>query len=85
MRRLRFHAKGRSGIRLAIHVGVLLAVGAGGEAMAKSRRHGHAHRPHRDSVHTAAVPAPVQPALHLGPMRYYGGPKSPLWRAPLEY
>ncbi|WP_461346850.1 hypothetical protein [Bradyrhizobium sp. USDA 4451] len=53
--------------------------------MAKSRRHCHPHRPHRHPMHTAAVPAPVQPALHLGPMRYYGGPKSPMWRAPLEF
>lgn len=24
------------------------------------------------------------PAPPLGPMRYYGGPKSPMWRAPVE-
>jgi hypothetical protein len=27
----------------------------------------------------------VSPApTHLGPMRYYGGPKSPMWRGPAE-
>ena len=25
-----------------------------------------------------------QQPLRLGPMRYYGGPKSPMWRAPAE-
>jgi hypothetical protein len=25
-----------------------------------------------------------QQPIRLGPMRYYGGPKSPMWRAPAE-
>jgi hypothetical protein len=29
-----------------------------------------------------ATPASGQPQNRLGPMRYYGGPKSPMWRAP---
>jgi hypothetical protein len=26
-----------------------------------------------------------QPPIRLAPMRYYGGPKSPMWRGPVEY
>lgn len=28
-------------------------------------------------------PAVAQQAVQLGTMRYYGGPKSPMWRAPV--
>ena len=37
------------------------------------------------SQHLAAAPS-VSPEHQpgLGPMRYYGGPKSPIWRAPAE-
>jgi hypothetical protein len=30
----------------------------------------------------AAAPASSSEQVRLGPMRYYGGPKSPMWRAP---
>ena len=40
----------------------------------------HAHR----VVPVAAVQLVAQAPIHLGPMRYYGGPKSPMWRAPVE-
>jgi len=70
---------------LAVHLGVLLVVGSCGDASAKSaRRHWHARRPHSQTMLAAWFPAPAQQRFRLGPMRYYGGPKSPMWRAPAE-
>lgn len=32
----------------------------------------------------APMQALAQAPIHPGPMHYYGGPKSPMWRAPAE-
>jgi hypothetical protein len=56
---------------------ITLTAGICGDAFAKHhKRHFHAARSFSDS-HAQLVPsAPAQ----LAPMRYYGGPKSPMWR-----
>jgi hypothetical protein len=47
-------------------------------AAAKHRKHVVRHHRTHASVQMAQAAAP-QPAT-LGPVRYYGGPKSPMWR-----
>jgi hypothetical protein len=52
-----------------------------GEAAARHRkRHLHAHR----SIAESHAQLLLQQPMRLGPMRYYGGPKSPMWRGPIE-
>jgi hypothetical protein len=63
----------RTGIAL-LAVAIVVAATAG-DALAKHRRHLARH--HCACHHAQAVAAP-QPGL--GQMRYYGGPKSPMWR-----
>jgi hypothetical protein len=59
----------------------ILTAGIGGDAVAKvHKRHLHPHGPLYES---RAQLVPQQPA-RLGAMRYYGGPKSPMWRGPAE-
>ena len=85
---------GTARIGLAILVGAILTAGICGEAVAKSykvrvahRVHHKVHFAHRAHWHESRAEAvlfvPQQPA-RLGPMRYYGGPKSPMWRGPAE-
>jgi hypothetical protein len=52
----------------------ILTVGICGEAVAKAHKH-----PHRAVLESHAQVVSEQPA-ELRPMRYYGGPKSPMWR-----
>ena len=75
---LRFRSRRRAAIRLLVHLSVLVVVSAGGDAMAKpGKRHLHSRHAAATVHRTAAL------TTHdLGPMRYYGGPKSPMWRAP---
>ena len=49
-----------------------------GKAAAKHRTHLAHHHCMCRLAQGAEVAAPA--ASHLGPMRYYGGPKSPMWR-----
>ena len=65
----------RIGITL-LAAAVMVTV-TGGDALAKHRRHIVRHHCacHRVMVTRAAVAPPA-----LGQMRYYGGPKSPMWR-----
>jgi hypothetical protein len=64
----------------------ILVIGSCGEALAKS---GKRHLRTRHVV-TSGRQSPTRTQLvskqpmRLGPMRYYGGPKSPMWRAPVE-
>jgi predicted ATP-grasp superfamily ATP-dependent carboligase len=62
-------------------VATMLIAGISGDAMAKAhKKHLHARSILSES-HAQLVPQqPVQP----GAMRYYGGPKSPMWRGPVE-
>lgn|GEM_PF-3316789 len=69
----------------AILFGALLTSAVSGEALAGHHsRHLHArlHAHHGFASSHAELVSP-QPS-HLGPMRYYGGPKSPMWRGPAE-
>ncbi|SDS26571.1 hypothetical protein SAMN05444158_1524 [Bradyrhizobium canariense] len=60
-----------------------LTAGFSGNAVAKhGRRSRHVHSV---SSHSRPCAQPVwQQPVRLGPMRYYGGPKSPMWRGPVE-
>jgi hypothetical protein len=58
---------------LAIPVAVILTAVLPGELAARHMRH-HTHQ----QVQTARAEL-VQPS-NIGAMRYYGGPKSPMWR-----
>jgi hypothetical protein len=66
----------------------VLVAGTGGEALAKSgKRHLHARHvvAMRSGKDTAArLQLVSQQPVRLGPMRYFGGPKSPMWRGPAE-
>jgi hypothetical protein len=70
-------------IDVFVPVAAVLTVGVCGDAAAKThhKRHLHAHRPGAES---RAQLMPQQP-VRLGAMRYYGGPKSSMWRGPAEY
>jgi hypothetical protein len=65
--------------------GALLATAVTSEASARHRTaHLHAHRhAHHAVARRYAEPVSPQP-VRLGAMRYYGGPKSPMWRGPAE-
>jgi hypothetical protein len=58
-------------------LGSVLTAGPATNAAARDHR-GHAHvRPQIADVHAELIPQePVRPPV----MRYYGGPKSPMWR-----
>jgi hypothetical protein len=73
----------RARISVFVLVAAVLTVGVCGDAAAKThhKRHLHAHRPVAES-RAQLVP---QYQVRLGAMRYYGGPKSPMWRGPAEY
>jgi hypothetical protein len=60
----------------------LMVVVAPAEAAAKHWRHVARHHHVCRPVQFARPVVP--PTASLGPMRYYGGPKSPMWRAPVE-
>jgi hypothetical protein len=66
-------------------LGLVLAVtaatlGFSGEALAKHRRHLHVYGHASVSEANAQIASPAPAST--GQMRYYGGPKSPMWRAP---
>ena len=65
-------------------LGAILAVATSGEAAAKHRK-GHLHYAHvHHSIAGSHAQLLPQQAARLGAMRYYGGPKSPMWRGPAE-
>jgi len=56
----------------------ILTAGIWGDAAAKAGKGRlHARGPAAEELST-------QQQARLGPMRYYGGPKSPMWRGPAE-
>lgn len=66
-------------VAIALVAGAMLVTATGGAAQAKhGHRHWHAHH-HAPAVSMLLV---TQEPNRLGPMRYYGGPKSPMWRGP---
>jgi hypothetical protein len=65
---------------LALSTAVLVA-GISGDALAKAhKRHLHA----RNLVLESRAQLVPQQPVQMGAMRYYGGPKSPMWRGPAE-
>jgi len=59
----------------------VLSAGLCGDASAGA----HKQRVHARSAFYESHAQLISPApTHLGPMRYYGGPKSPMWRGPAE-
>jgi hypothetical protein len=68
--------------------GAILTIGSGGDAFAKA----HKARWHARSVISESrgresagrLQLVSQQPVRRGPMRYYGGPKSPMWRGPVE-
>jgi hypothetical protein len=73
---------GRKLARAAIVVfaAAIAMAGVTGEAAARHHRHVvHHHQPLSVGVQNAQ--AALNESSHLGVMRYYGGPKSPMWRA----
>jgi hypothetical protein len=58
----------------------VLTAGLCGDAVAKVHHKGRLHA--RSAVYDsrAQVEAQQPQSARLGPMRYYGGPKSPMWR-----
>jgi hypothetical protein len=64
--------------RMAITALTAIIVAAPGEATAKYREHVAQHRCACQQVRVVQLAAP-QPTS-LGAMRYFGGPKSPMWR-----
>jgi hypothetical protein len=75
---IRFKAARAGYAFLLAIVGTLgMAVEAvGADVEARSVRHQTSRKPPESN----AMPASTQQPNGLGPMRYYGGPKSPMWR-----
>jgi hypothetical protein len=70
---------GRSArIGFAALVAAIVTAGFSGNALAAHKGHRHVHSAVYQSQAQLVSPQPTQ----LGPMRYYGGPKSPMWRGP---
>jgi hypothetical protein len=68
---------GRSArIGFATLVAAIVTAGFSGNALAAHKGHWHAHSSVYDSHAQLITQQPAQP----GQMRYYGGPKSPMWR-----
>jgi hypothetical protein len=80
---LRSNSARNARIGFAFLAAVVLVAAVPGEAAAKHWRHVARH--HGTHKHLQDAQASVLPeTTHLGSMRYYGGPKSPVWRAPVE-
>jgi hypothetical protein len=68
---------GRSArIGFATLVAAIVTAGFSGNALAAHKGHRHVHSSAYESQAQLVSQQPAQP----GPMRYYGGPKSPMWR-----
>jgi hypothetical protein len=77
MRGLHAEVTGVMRIAMIALAAMVAVVATSDEADARQRRRLAHCRPH--SLAAVRIAAPVAPTL--GPMRYYGGPKSPMWRA----
>jgi hypothetical protein len=79
---------GSARVTLVILLGVILTIGSGSDAVAEAHRarlRARGFIPERGGRESARRPQLVlQQPVRLGPMRYYGGPKSPMWRGPVE-
>jgi hypothetical protein len=79
------------GVRIGFvtSLAAVLIAGICGDAVARTHHRTH-HRVHVRHLHARSASfdshaqlAP-QPPVQPGTMRYYGGPKSPMWRGPSE-
>jgi hypothetical protein len=70
-------------IGFAAVIATILVVGICGEAAAKTHRTHIRHLLARSVMFESRAQLVPQPPA-LGAMRYYGGPKSPMWRGPAE-
>jgi hypothetical protein len=68
-------------VGFVILVGTILAVAKADKARRHARSFMYESRGRDSLKHLQLVP---QQPVRLGPMRYYGGPKSPMWRGPIE-
>jgi hypothetical protein len=67
----------RIGLVFLVAAAAILIAGFCGDAVAKAHKGRlHAHR----SISESRAQFVLQQPARLGPMRYYGGPKSPMWR-----
>jgi hypothetical protein len=66
-------------IVIATLVAAIVIVALSGEAFAR-RGVDHARFSSRHLHHDVVRNDPPQATVNLPPMRYYGGPKSPMWR-----
>jgi len=72
---------------VALAITVLTAAIYGDAFANAGKRHRHALGPateSRERESTDGGQLVSQQATRHGPMRYYGGPKSPMWRGPVE-
>ena len=62
---------------------IVIASISGDAAVARGAHHMHVSHYHRRMVVVQYVPDVVSPSVNQTPirMRYYGGPKSPMWAA----
>ena len=74
----RFEALRTSRVVFGLTV-VMVAIMAA-PACAAAKRHKHVAYHHHRHVRVQMAQAAAPQAVTLGPMRYYGGPKSPMWR-----
>jgi hypothetical protein len=65
-------------------IAMILVVGICGEAAAKTHRTHIRHLQARSFLLESRAQLVPRPAAQLSAMRYYGGPKSPMWRGPAE-
>jgi hypothetical protein len=70
----------RARVGLGILVGAILIAGIGDAVAKVQKRHWHA----RSFASARSVQLVSQQPARPGVMRYYGGPKSPMWRGPVE-
>jgi hypothetical protein len=75
-----------SGARIgfAAVIVTILVVGICGEAVARTHRTHVRHLQARSVMLESRAQLVPQPPAQTGAMRYYGGPKSPMWRGPAE-
>lgn len=67
-------------IGISVFAAAIVVAGVTGEAAARHHRH-VAHHRQPLSVQAQDAQASLNETSHLGVMRYYGGPKSPMWRS----
>jgi hypothetical protein len=79
MRIIQFEAGRMARISFGVLATTLLIVAAPTDATAKHHRHIARHHRAHPSIQVVAQDA-APPAAPLGAMRYYGGPKSLMWR-----